>query len=103
MPSGRTTARRAGMDVLNQRGVIVCVGHGGELPLVVSPDLIAAERAILGSEYFQWSEIATNLAHLRTHSDYLRQIITHTFPVEELQTAFELFLEGNTGKVVITQ
>jgi threonine 3-dehydrogenase len=101
--SGRTLARRAAFDALDQRGVLVCVGHGGELSLTVSPDLIANERAVLGSEYFRWDEIASNIPLLRQHHDYLQQIITHTFGVDELAHAFELFLQGNTGKVVIVQ
>lgn len=33
----------------------------------------------------------------------LRGIITHRFPVSEIQQAFELFWQGETGKVVIEQ
>ncbi len=101
--SGRTEARRGAMDLLAQRGVLVCVGHGGELPLVVSPDLIANERAVLGSEYFRWDEIAPNIVRLREHAPYLSQIVTHTFPVAEIDAAFDLFMSGNAGKVVVTQ
>ena len=101
--SGRTTARRAAIDALAQRGVLVCVGHGGELPLMVSPDLIAAERAVLGSEYFAFGEITANIELLRAHAPYLRQIVTHTFGVAEIDAAFELFMGGNAGKVVIQQ
>lgn len=43
--SGRTSARQQCLALLGQRRALVCVGHGGELSLQVSPDLIAAERA----------------------------------------------------------
>ncbi|HZB94590.1 MAG TPA: alcohol dehydrogenase catalytic domain-containing protein [Herpetosiphonaceae bacterium] len=99
--SGRTEARQACMGVLAKRGVLVCVGHGGGIELSVSQDLIAPERAVLGSEYFQYSEIAANIEHLRRHHTYLRQIITHRYKVDEIQAAFELFFRGATGKVVI--
>lgn len=88
---------------MQQRGVLVCVGHGEVLHLHVSRDLIAPERAVLGSEYFCYSEFAGNLSLLRAHLPYLRQIITHRYPVQDIQRAFELFFEGNTGKVVIEQ
>ncbi len=102
--SGKGVARQGCLDVLAQRGVLVCVGHGEGLEVKVSPQLIATERAILGSEYFAFSELSTNLGLLRTHQSYLSQIITHRFGIDEIQHAFELFFgAGETGKVIIEQ
>ena len=71
--------------------------------LDVSADLIAAERAVLGSEYFRYDEMPANLDLLRAHRDLLSRVITHTFPVEHIGEAFETFLAGRSGKVVVTQ
>jgi threonine dehydrogenase-like Zn-dependent dehydrogenase len=101
--SGKASARRACLDSLAQRGVLVCVGHGEGLDLMISQDLIAPERAVLGSEYFQYNELAANLSHLEQNRAYLSQIITHRFPIREVQAAFELFFSGNSGKVVVEQ
>ena len=101
--SGKEAARRSALSALDKRGVLVCVGHGQGLTLDVSPDLIATERAILGSEYFQFDELPANLTLLRAHRDYLAPIITHRFGVADIQTAFETFFAGETGKVVIEQ
>ena len=101
--SGKTVARRACLNALGQRGVLVCVGHGEGLDFAVSPDLIAPERAVLGSEYFQYDELPANVALLHQHRSYLRQLITHRFPISDVQTAFELFFSGNAGKVVVEQ
>lgn len=101
--SGKSSARREAMNVLAKRGVLVCVGHGEDLTLNVSPDLIAAERAVMGSEYFCYSELAQNLERLRNHRDYLGQIVTHRYPVSEIAQAFETFSQQDTGKVVVEQ
>jgi (R,R)-butanediol dehydrogenase/meso-butanediol dehydrogenase/diacetyl reductase len=101
--SGKAAARQAGFQVLAKRGVMVCIGHGESLSLTVSPDLIANERAVLGSEYFCFDELPDNLRLLRRHLATLRLIITHRLPVKELQAAFELFFGGESGKVVIEQ
>ena len=101
--SGKEVARRSALDLLDKRGVLVCIGHGEGLTITVSPDLIATERAILGSEYFCYNELPASLAHLQAHLSYLRQIITHRFGVAEIQQAFQLFWQGETGKVVIEQ
>ena len=101
--SGKAVARRACLDSLGQRGVLVCVGHGEGLDLTISPDLIAPERAVLGSEYFQYDELPANLGYLRENRAYLSQIITHRFPIQDVQSAFELFFSGDSGKVVVEQ
>ena len=101
--SGKSIARQECLGVLEKRGVLVCVGHGEELLLHVSPDLISTERAVLGSEYFAYREFEHNLDLLRLHRSYLRQIITHTYGIDDIQHAFELFFQGQTGKVVIEQ
>jgi threonine 3-dehydrogenase len=101
--SGRAAARKACLDALAQRGVLVCVGHGEGLELSVSPDLIGPERTVMGSEYFRYDEMPGNLDFFRQHRDYLRQIITHRIAVADIQPAFETFFAGNTGKVVIEQ
>ena len=99
--SGAEAARRSALDALGARGVLVCVGHGQGLALDISPDLIAPERAVLGSEYFRYDELPANLARLRTHREYLAPIITHRFSTGDIQMAFETFFGGETGKVVI--
>jgi threonine 3-dehydrogenase len=101
--TGKEPARRAAMDLLGKRGVFVCVGHGQGLTLDVSADLIAPERAVLGSEYFRFDEMPASLELLLAHRSELSKVITHTRPVQEIAEAFELFLSGRTGKVVITQ
>ncbi|MEV0384816.1 alcohol dehydrogenase catalytic domain-containing protein [Nonomuraea sp. NPDC050643] len=101
--SGRAVARRSALDRLSKRGVLVCVGHGEGLELDVSPDLIATGRAVLGSEYFPYADFPANLELLRRNAGYLGRIVTHTFDVSETAAAFETFLSGESGKVVVTQ
>jgi threonine dehydrogenase-like Zn-dependent dehydrogenase len=101
--TGKQVARQVALGALGKRGALICVGHGESLTLDVSADLIAPERAVLGSEYFPFTDLAANLELLRANRDALRAVITHTFPVEKLDEAFEAFLSGKTGKVVVTQ
>jgi threonine 3-dehydrogenase len=101
--TGKESARRAAMAVLGKRGVLVCVGHGEQLALDVSSDLIAPERAVLGSEYFRFDEMPGNLALLREHRAELAKVITDTYPVAEIGQAFDTFFSGQAGKVVVTQ
>ena len=101
--AGKTVSRQSAVNALAQRGALICVGHGEGLTLKISPDIIAPERAILGSEYFRYNELPANLERLRAHKAYLKQIITHSFGPDEIQHAFDLFFAGETGKVIIEQ
>ena len=99
--TGKSAVRESLVGLLGKRGVLACVGHGEGLTLTVSPDLIATERAVLGSEYFGYDEMAGNLELLMAHREYFAQIITHTFPRAQIAEAFALFLAGETGKVLV--
>lgn len=101
--TGKTVARAAAVKALGKRGVLVCVGHGQELLLNVSDDLIAPERAVLGSEYFRFDEMPANLELLLAHRDYIAAIATHQVPVTDIADGFAMFLAGQTGKVIVTQ
>ncbi len=103
--SGNAGARQAALPLLDRRGLLLCVGHGGDLSVNVSRDLIQRENLVAGSEYFRFDELAANRTLLRDPAarDYLRPIITHRFPVEEITQAFERFWSGATGKVVVVQ
>jgi threonine 3-dehydrogenase len=101
--SGRQSARQLALSALTKRGSLICVGHGETVTIDVSRDLIAPERAVIGSEYFRYDEMAQNLRRLQQHRDLMGRVITHSLPVSEIQRAFELFFAGQTGKVVITQ
>jgi len=101
--TGKKIARETSLHSLEQRGALILVGHGEDLQLKVSPDMIAAERAVLGSEYFAYSELTANYEYLKKNREYLNKIITHRFGVDEIQHAFELFFAGETGKVIIEQ
>jgi threonine dehydrogenase-like Zn-dependent dehydrogenase len=100
--TGKRAARQGAMAALSKRGVLVCVGHGETLELVVSDDLIAPERAVLGSEYFRYDEMPRNLELMRDNRDLLARVITHRFDVAQIAEAFKTFLSGESGKVIVT-
>jgi threonine dehydrogenase-like Zn-dependent dehydrogenase len=101
--SGKQVAREEGLRALAQRGSLICVGHGEGITLKISPDIIAPERSVVGSEYFRYDELPANLRRFKQHRSYLNQIITHRFGVDEIQKSFDLFFGGETGKVIIEQ
>ena len=96
--SGRHSARLAALERLRSRGVLVCVGHGERIDVDVPSQLIAPEAAILGSEYFPFSQLRESDDLLRANREYVGRLITHRCDLADLSEAFDTFLEGKTGK-----
>jgi threonine dehydrogenase-like Zn-dependent dehydrogenase len=102
--AGREDVRDECMALLAHRGVMVAVAHGGGLKVEsLYRDFTFREMTLTGSEYFAYDELEENYRLLKANRDYLGQIITHRMGVDEIQSAFELFWGGETGKVVIEQ
>jgi threonine dehydrogenase-like Zn-dependent dehydrogenase len=101
--SGRADARQAAVRRLSRRGVLVCVGHGQGLELDVSQDLVSNEAAVIGSEYFPFSELAANHVLLKENLERVSRLITHRFDLADAEEAFRTFFDGRSGKVVVTQ
>ena len=47
------------------------------------------ERSILGSEYFSYNELEDNHQLLKNNQEYLSQIITHKYSIDEIQKAYD--------------
>ncbi|RYI21846.1 MAG: alcohol dehydrogenase [Acetobacteraceae bacterium] len=102
--AGREDVRDECMALLAHRGVMVSVAHGGGLTIKsLYGDFVAREMTLIGSEYFAYHELEENYRLLRENRDYLGRVITHRMGVDEIQSAFEMFWAGQTGKVVIEQ
>ena len=102
--AGRADVRDECLSLLAHRGVLVSVAHGGGLAINnLYRDFVFREMTLIGSEYFAYRELAGNYELLKSHREYIGQIITHRLGVDEIQHAFELFFGGATGKVVIEQ
>jgi len=100
--TGKSLNQRAGVDLCAHGGSLVLVGHGEEkMELVGSRDLIHSEKSIIGSEYFRIDEFEENMKLLKKASVSVDKIITHKYPLEEIEKAYQKFWSGETGKVLI--
>lgn len=102
--AGRAAVRDECLGLLAHRGVLVSVAHGEGLIIDnLYRDFVFRELTLISSEYFAFNELEENLTLLMANRAYMNQIITHRFGVDDIQHAFELFFQGETGKVVIEQ
>lgn len=99
--SGAAPARHLCLEAARQWGRVVFVGEGGTVEFAPSPLLIHKQLALHGSwvcSIGQMEELVEKLATWQLHVD---QIITHRFSLAQAREAYELFDQGQTGKVAI--
>ncbi|BAS26044.1 L-threonine 3-dehydrogenase [Limnochorda pilosa] len=100
--SGHPTAIRDGLSSLKKGGEMVLLGLPGEpVALDLGEGIIFKEitlRGINGRRIFQtWYQVQ---ALLQAGLD-IRPVITHRFPLERYQEAFELAASGQCGKIIL--
>jgi threonine 3-dehydrogenase len=100
--AGRTETQRQALELAGPGGRVLIVAHNPlPLELRTSADLIRREVALVGSEYFPIAELAANQALLLEGLVDPGPLLTHRFPLEELQAACDAFWSGHTGKVMV--
>ena len=100
--SGNPAAQRHALDLLAPGRRMVVVGHSRKpLELLASRDLIAREKTLLGSEYFDPGEFGPNQRLVLDGMLAPRRLITHRLPLGEIEEGYRLFWGGETGKVLV--
>ncbi len=99
--SGTAEAQRLLIDALRRRGRLAFVGEAGDLTLNVSRDLFRKGLTFHGSWHYNLADTPAVLRVARACAGQLDRMITHTFPISQVQAAWELQVEGSCGKVLL--
>jgi len=94
---GRQTAIRA----TRKWGRIVFIGEGGTVRFAPSPDIIHDQKTIHGSwvtSIWRMEELVERLVRWGIHPE---KLVTHRFPLERANEAYELMAGGKCGKVAV--
>lgn len=92
----------AALCLVASGGKVVLIGEPEkELTLVRSTDWVLKDFSLINSWYFPVAEIQPNLAFIKKHQLEVEKIATHYFPIEQMSEAYDLFSQGQTGKVLI--
>jgi threonine 3-dehydrogenase len=100
--AGRTETQRQALELAGPGGRVLIVAHNPRpLELRTSADLIQREVALVGSEYFPIAELAANQELMLEKKVDPGPLLTHRFPLADLQEACDAFWSGHTGKVLV--
>jgi L-iditol 2-dehydrogenase len=100
--SGVIAAQRLCIDAVRRRGTVVFVGESSqETPIEASRDLIRKGLTIMGSWHYNMGTTTRILEVIADNGTKLDKLITHSFPLDKIQVAFETQVSGKCGKVVL--
>ena len=100
--TGIPEVRIQAVDSAKYWGKVCFVGEGNTTTFDVSAQIIHKQLTILGSWTFSQaglSEVANFVIQRQSPMD---KLITHTFQLKEAQKAYDTFISGETGKVILT-
>jgi len=99
--SGASQAHRLMVDATRRKGQATFVGEGGEFPLAASRDMIRKGLILRGNWHYNLGGYPRLMKVIQESSDKLDKFISHSFPMSEVQKAWELQSTGNCGKVIL--
>jgi len=98
--TGNENAELAAIHCTRRGGKVAFVGENhGTIPISPSEDFLRKELTLIGSWYFALDDYP-EMVKLVQSGLPLSRIITHRFPLDHAQEAYDLFMSGKTGKVV---
>lgn len=101
--SGNTQAHNMALDALAPFGRMALIGEAQETTIRPSDQLIRKQLTVFGSWYFSTDEYTDILALIARQRVDLERLATHTFSLEQAETAFRMFDNRETEKAVFVR
>lgn len=99
--SGVASAQRFMIQAARRLGQVAFVGEGGELQVHVSNDLLRKGLTLHGCWHYSLADAPRIMQVIRQSGHLLDRLITHTFPMSQVQKAWELQLTGECAKIIL--
>jgi threonine dehydrogenase-like Zn-dependent dehydrogenase len=98
---GNENAAQQALSVVKKRGKLALIGVSDHLTISPWEHVIRQELTIYGTRNFTLPEFDEMIALVRRGLP-VEQVVTHRFPLAEVEAAFDLFRSAQCGKVLIT-
>ena len=96
--SGVATAKTFALQALRRKGKFAMVGWSGELD---ANTIISKGLTVCGAWHYNLNDVNRLMQVIRRVPAQIDQLITHTFPLAQIQQAWEVQASGKCGKVLI--
>ncbi|WP_424765608.1 zinc-dependent alcohol dehydrogenase family protein [Paenibacillus sp. sgz302251] len=98
--SGSPFAQSQALDSLRAHGRAAFIGEGKELTIRPSQQLIRKQITVMGSWYFPIFEYDEITKFILDRNLPVEKLVSHTFKLEDAETAFRMFDQRETEKAV---
>jgi propanol-preferring alcohol dehydrogenase len=98
--SGNPAAQNMALDAARPLAKVAFIGESKETTIRPSEQLIRKQLTVMGSWYFGISEYGEIAQVLASKNIDLGRLATHTFSLDEAETAFRMFDQRETEKAV---
>jgi L-iditol 2-dehydrogenase len=99
--AGDLAAQRLAIKATKRHGAIAFVGESGDLTIKVSDELIRTGLTLHGIWHYNLNDIPKLFQIVEKSKTQLDKLITHTFPMSQVNEAWKLQLTGQCGKVIL--
>lgn len=100
--SGNLTAQRLCLDAAQRGGSVAFVGESiTQTPFRISPDLLRKGLTVIGAWQYNLNAAPRLIRQIAGVGSALDTLITHTFPLEEIQQAWQTQVSGQCGKILL--
>ena len=99
--SGSTQAQRFGIDALRRKGHFAFVGIGpGQLCVTAWTDMLVKGLTLHGAWHYNLAKFPQVMQVIR-ESPVIEHLVSHVFPMSQIQEAFETLASQETAKVLL--
>jgi L-iditol 2-dehydrogenase len=100
--SGVVAAHRLCVDGTRRKGQIAFVGESSaDTPIRISPDMIRKGLTLIGSWHYNLADTPRIMDQIGDLGTDLDKLISHTFPIDQIQATWETQVSGECAKVIL--
>lgn len=100
--SGVVAAHRLCIDAVRRKGTVTFVGESNaDTPIRISPDLIRKGISLIGSWHYNLKDTPRLMQMITQLGPKLENLISHRFPLTQVQQAWETQVSGECAKVLL--
>ena len=98
--SGTNDGTRTCLDGVRRHGSIALIGENGEMPIHISNDFIRKGITMIGQWHYN-RNLIPDIMKVIKNSPVIDKMITHQFPMTQINEALEISSKHECGKIMI--
>lgn len=100
--SGVVSAHRLCVDATRRKGQVAFVGEShADTPIRISPDMIRKGLTLTGTWHYNLADTPRMMDMIVDLGPELDKLVSHTFPIDHIQKAWETQVSGACAKVIL--